>query len=369
VRIGIDARELQGRPTGVGRYLRNLIGTWLRSTDDSLILYFNGPAPVDPVLDHPRVERRPLGDLPARGLVWQELRLPRAARRDRLNVFFAPAYSCPLSLAVPRVTTVHDMSFFSIPDDFSVGDALRRRVLVAMSLRASRHVIAVSDFTRREVLSRFPEMAGRITSILHGGNDDPSPAPPREASLAALAVRGPFLVSVGSILNRRRLPILLQAVALLRSRHPRILLDVVGENRTHPSLDLGALVSGFGLESHVRLLGFLSEEQLALRYAAADIAVYLSEYEGFGLPVIEAMARGVPVVTSIRPATGELFAEAAMLADPSDAVAVAGAIQQVLDQPGRAADLAARGRALVARLTWAKAAAATRDVLAAAARG
>ncbi|MFI5183100.1 MAG: glycosyltransferase family 4 protein [Vicinamibacteria bacterium] len=363
MRIGIDARELQGRPTGVGRYLRNLIGAWTRTTGDSLVLYLNGPAPKDPVLDHPLVETRALGDAPTRGLLWQERRLPRAAARDQLDVFFAPAYSCPLSLGLPRVTTVHDMSFFSIPDDFTVADAFRRRLLVGMSLRVSRHVIAVSDFTRREVLSHLPDLSGRVTAILHGADGEASPAPPREAAREALAIRGPLLVSVGSILNRRRLPTLLRAVRLLTKSHPRIVLDVVGENRTHPLLDLAALVADLDLQAHVRLSGFVTEEELRARYAAADVAVYLSEYEGFGLPVIEAMARGLPVVTSARAATGELFAGAALLADPGDAGAVAEAIGQVLDDPARAAALVASGRALVSRLTWAKAAAATRDVL------
>ena len=368
MRIGIDARELQGRPTGVGRYLRNLIGSWLRSTSDTLVAYFNGPGPLDPILDHPRLERRPLGTTAIRGILWQERRLPVAVGRDQLDVFFAPAYVCPLSLDVPRVTTVHDMSFFPIPDDFPLGDAVRRRFLVARSLRASRHVIAVSDFTRREILGHFPEGAGRVTWVPHGADDDIPAAPDRKTARSRLEVRGPFLVSVGSILNRRRLPILLRAIGLLRNRHRQIMLDVVGENRTHPRLDLPALVSSLGLDAHVRLSGFVSDERLAERYGAADTAVYLSEYEGFGLPVAEAMARGVPVVTSDRPATGEIFGGAALLADPRDAVAVARAIDRVLTEPGRAADLVARGRALVNGLTWAKAAAATRDVLAAAAR-
>ena len=364
MRIGIDARELQGRTTGVGRYLRNLIGTWIRTTDDSLVLYFNGPAPLDPLLDHPLVLKRALGDSPTRGLLWQERSLPRAACGDQLDVFFAPAYACPLSLILPRVTTVHDMSFFSIPDDFTVADGFRRRLLVAMSLRASRQVIAVSDFTRREVVSHFPEVAGRVTAILHGADDEASPAPPRDSSRTALGIRGPLLVSVGSILNRRRLPILFRAVGILRKTHPQIVLDVVGENRTHPRLDLEGVVADLGVQAHVRLSGFVSEEDLAARYAAADVAVYLSEYEGFGLPVVEAMARGVPVVTSARPATGELFAEAALLTNPGDAGEVAGAIRELLDEPGCAESLRARGRALAGRLTWANTAAATRDVLA-----
>jgi len=366
VRIGVDARELQGRPTGVGRYLRSLLRAWPAGEEDALILYFNGPAPHDAVLREERIAVRALGDRPVRGLCWQERRLPAAARRDALDVFFAPAYVCPLALDLPRVTTVHDLSFFSFPSDFAPLDGLRRRALVGMSLTASSRVVAVSDFTRREILAQRPDVASRVDVIPHGADDALPPAPSRTEARERLGVDGALLLSVGSILNRRRLPALLQAVALLGRSHPAALLDVVGENRTHPLLDLDATVSRLKIGGRIRFSGFVSDEALATRYAAADVAVYLSEYEGFGLPALEAMARGIPVVTSRRPATAEIFGEAALTVDPADATEIAGALGRLLGDPGLRARLVARGRALAARHTWAEAAARTRNALAAA---
>src|SRR6202011_5330654 len=103
------------------------------------------------------------------------------------------------------------------------------------------------------------------------------------------------------------------AAARLRQRWPDLTGEVVGEDRTHLPLDIVGLIRGLGLEPHVRLSGFVGEAALAARYAAADVAVVLSEYEGFGLPVLEAMARGVLVVTSTAPALGEIFGDAAVL--------------------------------------------------------
>jgi glycosyltransferase involved in cell wall biosynthesis len=368
MRIGVDARELQGRPTGVGRYLRGLLRAWPRDADDELLLYFNGPAPPSAGLEDGRIALRPLGEHAVRGLWWQEARLPPAARRDRLDVFFAPAYACPLLLDVPRVTTVHDLSFVSLPDDFAPLDGARRRALVGLSLEASRRIVAVSEFTRREIHAWRPDTEGRVVVISHGAEDDLPPAPSRAAARERLGVGGPLVVSVGSILTRRRLPTLLQAMALLLRSHPTAVLDVVGENRTHPPLDLDSIVSRLDTAGHVRLSGFRSDEALALRYAAADVAVYLSEYEGFGLPVLEAMARGIAVVTSLRPATGELFGGAALTVDPGDPVAIAGAIGRLLDDAALRGRLVERGRALAERHTWAEAAARTRDVLAEASR-
>lgn len=365
--IAIDARELQGRPTGTGRYLRSLLREWARATDDQLILYFNGPPPADPILGHPRVRTRPLGEHPVRGLLWQEGRLPKAVRQDGPDVFFAPAYSCPLALDVPRVTTVHDLSFFAYPQDFSLGDAFRRRLLVRASVRASARIIVVSDFTRRELLFHLPDAEGRVVHVPHGADDHLPPSPPRSEARAHLGVSGPLLLSVGSIFNRRCLPSVLQALARLVHAWPTLVLDVVGENRTHPRRDLHRLAERLGLGPHVQFSGFVSDADLAVRYAAADACIFLSEYEGFGLPALEAMARGLPVLAASRPAMCEIFGGSAVLAEPHDPAGIAASLHRLLADAPLRGELAARGRALARRHSWAEAAAATRAVLAAAA--
>ncbi len=359
--IGIDGRELGGRPTGTGRYLRNLLRRW-RDGGDTLAVYFNGPPPTDPVLDHHAVRVRSVGS-GGRGLVWQQRLLPPRVREDGVDVFFSPAYSCPLALDVPRVTAVHDLSFFAYPQDFAFLDGLRRRLLVGLSLRASRALLVCSEFTRRELARLFPDLASRARHVPLAADDDLPPAPAREAARARLGLGGPLVLTVGAVLNRRCIPELLRATARLRRAHPGLVLDVVGENRTRPHVDLGALVSELGLEGHVRLSGFVEETGLADRYAAADVAVFLSEYEGFGLPALEAASRGVPLVTSRAPSLGEIFGGTALLVDPRDEIAVAEAIQRVLRDPALALSLRSAGRDLASRFSWAEAARATHEAL------
>jgi glycosyltransferase involved in cell wall biosynthesis len=124
-----------------------------------------------------------------------------------------------------------------------------------------------------------------------------------------------------------------------------------------------ALVRQTDTAAHVRVSGFLPDDELALRYAAADVAVFLSDYEGFGLGVLEAMARGVPVVASERPAMGELFGAGALLVDPRDPMAVAEAVGRVLEEPGLREDLIARGRTVAGGFSWQQAAVDTWAVL------
>jgi len=362
MRLGVDARELGGRPTGTGRYLRSLLRHW-RGQDVEFFVYSDGPLASGSLPAGFEAHVRDLGRGAARGLAWHQRLLPAAVALDGLDVFFAPAYFCPLRLRVPRVTTVHDLSFFSLPEDFSLREGLRRRLLTAASVRASAAVLAVSDFTRRELCDRFPACASRVVYVPHGADEDLAPSPPREDARRRLGVSGPLLLTVGSVFNRRCLPELLRVVALLRRGHPGLLLDVVGDNRTSPERDLAALARELGVGDAVRFSGFVAEAGLADRYAAADAAVFLSLYEGFGLPALEAMARGVPALVSDRPALVEIFGGAALVVDPRNEREIAAALDRMLRDPALRNTLVARGRTLAARHSWAAAAGATLDVL------
>jgi glycosyltransferase involved in cell wall biosynthesis len=367
LRVGIDGRELQGRPTGTGRYLRNLLRRW-RDSGDPLVVYFSGPAPTDPVLEHPAITSRALGDGRSRGPIWQERQLAAAASADHLDILFCPAYTCPLTLRLPRVTAVHDLSFYSLPQDFSPREGFRRRLMTGLSIASSRAVLACSDFSRREIAGRFPAAADRVRHVPLGPDDDLPTGPSRGAARDMLQLQGPYVITVGAVLNRRCLPELLRAVARLAPRHPNLTLDVVGDNRTHPPLDLSALATSAGVGHLVRFSGFVDEEGLAARYAAADAAVFLSEYEGFGLPALEAASRGVPLVVSDRPALSEIFAPAALVAPPRNESAVATALDRILTEPALRATLIGAGRRLGLQYSWDRTAELTRAALREAAR-
>ena len=351
LRIGVDGRELQGRSTGTGRVLRSILRHWSSRKDAEFLVYLRGPAPhgVDSsgltIRALPSASRGP-------GLLFTERVLAKAASADAVDVFFAPAYECPLTLDRPRVTIVHDLSFFSVPEDFAFSEALRRRVMVSLSVRRSHTILACSRFTEREIAARFPDARSRITRVSWGADGDLPSASDGAGARRRLGVTGSFLLTVGSIFGRRRLPELLRAVALLAREEPDVVLDVVGENRTHPHLDLPRLVREMGLGAHVRLSGFVNEAGLTDRYAAADAAVFLSEYEGFGLPPLEAAARGIPLVTSDRPSLSEIFGGAALLVSPRDPQQIADALLTVLRDRTLRGNLVQRGRELAQGLSW-----------------
>lgn len=361
LRIGIDGREISGKPTGVGRYLRSLLRRFALDPRHQFVIY--GSAPIALPVETERTEVRVLqGGHP---LVWEQRTLPGALREDRIDVLLSPAYSCPLLASVPRVTAIHDLSFFARSSEFGFVHGLRRRVMARLSARASTSILACSEFTRTEVRRHLGEAAAEKTEVvLLGPDDDLPPGPGRAPSRKALGLEegDAYVITVGTVLRRRNVSTLIRAVARLREAMPEIRLGIIGENRSHPFEDLDALARSLNCGDAVRVSGFVSDEEVAAHYAAADIAVFLSEYEGFGLPALEAMSRGVPVIIADRGSQNELFKPGALVVEPEE-TAVAAALNRALNEPSVSADLRFKGLERAKAFSWVRAANETIAVL------
>ena len=363
MRIGIDGRELLGNRTGVGRYLAELCAEWLSSPEASrheFIVYTAlpgneitglGPPFLDGVAGPFRHR-----SVPGRsGTAWEQLALPAAAARDELDVFFAPAYSAPLRLQTPVVVTMHDVSFVAHPEWVPWREGMRRRWLAGRSMARADAVITVSAFTRDEVLQLFPIPSDRIHVVRSGIR--PRPSAPRSEAL------DPLVLYVGSIFNRRNLPTLVRAFAKVRGVAGGLRLAVVGDDRTYPREDLPSLLEATGTAGAVELRSYVSESELDALYGRARVFAFLSEYEGFGLTPLEAMAAGVPVVVADTPVARELYSDAAVFVPVRDIQATATALRSLLQDDTAWATQRDRGTRLVPAFSWARAASETLDVL------
>jgi glycosyltransferase involved in cell wall biosynthesis len=292
------------------------------------------------------------------GTWWEQTRLPAAASRDRLDVFFAPAYSAPLRLETPTVLTLHDVSFAAHPEWFSWREGLRRRWLARQAGLRARRIIAVSDFSRQEICRHLGLPRERISVVWSGV---------RARSARPDNAREPLVLYVGSIFNRRHIPELIQAFRLVADELPDARLAIVGDNRTHPYQNPEALAIAAGIQDRMAVLSYVSEDDLENLYARARVFVFLSEYEGFGMTPLEALSAGLSLVAADTPVARELYGSAAELVSPTDIAAVARALTRLLRDSAARAETRQRAAQLLPNFSWTRAARETLGVLEAAA--
>jgi glycosyltransferase involved in cell wall biosynthesis len=354
MRIGVDARELRGRSTGVGRYLGGLLRQW--TADEArcpheFLLY--SPEPFALTLDERRFRTRVVPG--SGGTWWEQVQLAAAAGGDRLDVFFAPGYSAPLRLRPPTVVAIHDVSFFAHPEWFRPREGMRRRWLAQRTGAAAHAVITISHFSRREIVDHLGIDSSRVRVI--------PPGIARHSSRAAGDRSAARVLYVGSLFTRRHVPDLIRAFAPIVRRHPSASLDIVGENRTYPPENLLQIAAHEGVENHVRWRPYMTDEDLGALYGSARAFAFLSEYEGLGLTPLEALAAGVPPVLLDTAVARESCRDAALYVRPGDLVATNRAIELLLfDEPTRTRLLEAAPAAL-GKYDWARAAADTLAVL------
>jgi len=353
MRIGIDARELCGQPTGVGRYLAGLLREWSREGNaraHEFVLY----APEQPAIDLDtfRFRTRIISGRP--GTWWEQVRLPPVAAKDHLDLFFAPAYTAPLRLQVPTVLTIHDLSYVAHPEWFPMREGARRRLITRRAAERARAVVTVSAFSCLEILTHLRLPPDRVHVISQGID---RPAAPNGDRV------DPNILYVGSIFNRRHVPDLIRAFGALVRDHPLAALDVVGHNRTFPREDIARTIEIGRLTDRARRHRYLPPDKLREMYSKARVFAFLSEYEGLGTTPLEALSAGIPPVVLDTPVARESLGAAALYVPQGNIPAITRALERALfDEPTRNRILAAAPAAL-ARFDWARAGRETLAVL------
>lgn len=361
MRIAIDARELTGRPTGVGRYLRELLLAWGRSPAARAHQFvLISTQPVDP----PSAEHALTCDTiveGGQGTVWEQTMLPRLIRESRADVFFAPGYTAPLLCPAPSVLAVHDVSFAAHPEWFSWREGTRRRLLTRWSARRAARVLTISSFSKREIV-RHLGVAPENVEVTYLGVTGFGPT--RSAEPEA---RSQMVLYVGSIFERRHIPELIAGFAVMAPRVPGARLEIVGDNRTQPPVDIAALAASAGVGSQVRARDYVSDAELAALYANASAFAFLSGYEGFGLTPLEALAAGAPPVVLDTDVGREIYGEGAIyVASPNPSLIATALEAAIVDSVDRRRVLAAAPQVL-SRYSWDDCAHRTLDVLVASA--
>jgi len=365
-RVVLDGLPLIVRSAGVATYTREL----------ACALACEAPRTTFALLC-PRLPWRPRIDLPRAGTPNLEVvettlypfalgavatRLPWPCSLESIagpcDLFHGTSFDLPRRRAAPAVVTVHDLALLRFPE---LGTpALRRMVGRARdATRRARAVIAVSEATRRDIVELCGVAAERVHVVHNGVAATFTPLPAAVARARAAARIGsddPYLLHVGTLEPRKNLPTLLRAFAALEgdsARPPRL---VLAGARGWGDAPLFALVDALGLTARVSFLGEVGPADLPALYSAAELFVYPSRYEGFGLPVLEAMACGAPVIASNASALPEVVGDAGLLVDPDDVDGLRAAIRRLGGDAELRANLRERGRERAKSFTWERAA-------------
>lgn len=347
--IAIDGRELLGQPTGVGRYLLEMLRVW--AADPAIAHTFTVILPADPpphlTALGPRVSWRVERSVKA-GTWWEQVRLPRVLARLAPDVLFAPGYTTPLQHVCPAVVAIHDVSFWAHPEWFPRREGFRRRWLTRTAARRAARIVTASAFSAGEIARWLGVPLDRIAVAPAGA---PGAAPRRDGPPP-----GRVVLYTGSIFTRRRIPDLLAAFRLVAAHVPDARLILVGDNRTRPRIDPLALADEAGIRDRVDWRAYVTDEERDRLYATARVFVFLSDYEGFALTPLEAIAHGVPPVLLDTAVAREVYGDAARLVT-ADPAAIAAALTSLLQDDRAHQNLVAAGGRRLSAFSWVRSAA------------
>ncbi|NLO06738.1 MAG: glycosyltransferase family 4 protein [candidate division WS1 bacterium] len=359
LRIGIDARAISYPKTGDRSYTLGLIDGLARlrrggTVSHEFVLYFDQEPPeqlscaAENALD-PGWSVHVLGA--PHGRLWTLQALPRAAKEDGIDVLHVQ-YNGPRIRRPALVTTVHDISFRLHPEWFPLKDRLLLDLGLRSTLSVARHVFAVSEFTRAGVISSYGVPPERV-SVTYNALPPAFTAPDEAAVERVLAAHGlsrPYVLFVGVRQPRKNLPRTVAAFVSAKQSgalpHRLVLAGKAGWRATETERAIAEA------GEDVLPLGYVPDEDLPALYAGADLLLFPSLLEGFGIPVLEAFACGTPVVTSDESALPEIAGDAALLVNPRDEEGIAGAILRVLNEPTLRDELVRRGFERLRLFDW-----------------
>ncbi len=352
-RIGIDARKLHD--FGIGTYIRNLLKQLARIDQVTEYVLICQPADLA-IVNELGMNFRAIPETAGNYSVSEQVRIPLIARRERLDLFHAPHYVLPPLTQCRSIVTIHDVIHLLFPQYLPgrLAHVYARLSLWAAARRASR-ILTVSETSKNDILRRFKVPAEKI-SVIYNAIDDRFNVAPSDEQVQRVRERyqldSQFVLYVGNIKPHKNLERLIDAFdRLRRSGFDQLRLLIIGDEISkYPALRRA--VHRHKLHKAVRFLGFVPIETLVVLYRLADVFVFPSLYEGFGLPPLEAMASGAPVVTSNVSSLPEVVGDAALLVDPYDAESIAEGMRQVLTDGELRATLRARGFVRAQQYSW-----------------
>ena len=353
MRIGIDARKLHD--FGIGTYIRNLLHELARMDHETEFVILSRPDDREAVAtlgENFRAVKETAGNYS----IAEQVKIPLALRRERVDLFHAPHYVLPPLDRCPSVVTIHDCIHLMFPQYLPNRRSLAyARMAISVAARQSTRVLTVSESSKRDIL-RYVDIPPDKIDVIYNSYDERFHVEPNEEAVSRVRERfqlqDQFVLYAGNVKPHKNLERLIEAFHLVRSRGlDQLKLVLIGDEISRYTA-LRRAVHRHQLHKYVRFLGFLPLDTLAVMYRLAGAFAFPSLYEGFGLPPLEAMASGTPVVTSNVSSLPEVAGDAAVLVDPYDAAAIADGIYRVLTDEALRNGLRRRGLERATQFSW-----------------
>jgi glycosyltransferase involved in cell wall biosynthesis len=353
VRIGIDARKLHD--FGIGTYIRNVLRQLARLDRQTEFVLLCRPEDRE-TLASLGENFRAVPETAGNYTVAEQVRVPLALRREGVTLFHAPHYVLPPLVRCKSVVTIHDCIHLMFPQYLPGRTAFAyARASIGLAARRATRIITVSESSKRDIVRLVDAQPDKI-DVIHNAYDERFGVEPREEDVVRVRERfqlnDEFVLYAGNVKPHKNLERLIQAFDIVRQRGLDHLKLVIIGDEVSKYASLRRAIHRHQLHKYVRFLGYLPEETLAVMYRLAGVFVFPSLYEGFGLPPLEAMASGTPVVTSNVSSLPEVAGEAALLTDPYDPGAIADGIHRVLTDERVRRDLRRRGLERARQFSW-----------------
>lgn len=360
MRIGINALPMAGHRSGIGNYTYNLINSLgLVDNQNQYRVYVSNQTVWKTGFTNLETVRvKLLSSGSGARILWEQLCWPAASLRSDLDLMHYPDYALPVLSSIPAVITVHDVSFHICPETFSRRKLFTKRLLSGPSLHKAHRIITDSENTKNDLLEYFRVPQEKVEVIPIGVDhrlfQPLSQEQAGEYCRKRLNLDIGYLLYLGTLEPRKNIVSLIRAFKLLKERYRLPQKLVIAGSKGWLFREIFRLTESLGLAGEIVFAGYVPEEDLPKLYSGAGVFVYPSIYEGFGLPPLEAMACGIPVVSSNVSSLPEVVGKAGLLVEPLDIEAIAEAIYQVLNSPGLAAELVLRGIERARQFTWEK---------------
>ena len=345
--------------TGAARYLMNLLKYWAKSkiqfpiSNFQFILYFKNKIPGD-VPDSKNFQKKILKS--GSNAWFEHILLPEAIKKDGINIFFSPSYVLPFKLPknVKTAVGIHDISYEAHPKWYSWQNRILLRWVSKKSAKKADVIFTCSEFTKNEILKYYKIKSEKIFVIPLAVDEKFTPYHSIES--VEYGIKNKFIFYVGAIFNRRFIPEIIEAFKRIADRLPEYQFLISGPNYTHPFIDIDNLIKKTNQEigqEAILYIDYINDKDLVNLYNAADLFIWLSSYEGFGLPPLEAMACGTPVLSTKKTSLAEVLGDYSIwLENPEDIDEISEKILKILGDEQLRNELIEKGLSQVGKFSW-----------------